>query len=120
MNDHRGISTKLQRYLLLSCFSLERPTNVAAASEGKHFQAIVGDELFRILVGKWQNIEAACGPPALLNYFRQKERAKRCLRRRLEQDGASGGDGRRYLVRHEIQWKVERSDRQNRAKSKAF
>ena len=58
------------------------------------------------------DVELSGGEPALVEQDpRERDGGERRLAGRLQHDGASGRDGRRELVRNEVEREVERADR---------
>src|SRR6516225_7014164 len=63
--------------------------------------------------------EGALGPSGIMDDFGQHQRCNWSLRSRLKDQRTTGGDGRRDLMRHKVERKVEGCDGKDRAKRKA-
>ena len=110
MHDDGGVAPEFENDFLFSGAALDVPSDGDAAGEADELDAIVGDQEAGIFVGEREHIEAAVGPSGLLHAFGEKKRAERRLRRGLQDDGASGGNGGSDFVGDQIDGEIERRD----------
>src|SRR5579872_1881266 len=118
--DGSGVATEFQDDFLFSGSAFDVPADGDTAGETDEFDAVVSDEEAGVVVGEWEDIEAAIGPTGLLDAFRQKQRTEGSLGGGLEDHGAAGSDGGGYFVRNQIQGEIEGGDTGNGSKWKAL
>src|SRR6185369_12811106 len=100
VNDQGRISTQLQDDLLLTRVALDCPTDRSATREADHLQTVIR-------------------PSSLLHCFGQKDGTERRLWCGLQHQRTPGGNRGGYLVSHQVQRKIERSNARDRPQRKA-
>ena len=111
-DDHRRRVAELELHALPRRALLQLPADVAGAGERDQLHALVLDEhVADLRRGPDDHVEPAGREPGLLLELGEQQRRERRLRRRLQHDGAAGGERGRELVRDEVAREVERRDR---------
>ena len=119
MHDHAGIASQFQDDFLLPAIFLDLPAHSRAAGETDQLDALIGDQQSGVFVRKRKHVQSAVRPARLLHRFRQQQRGQRSLGRGFQDQGTTGGNGGRNLVRHQIQGEIKGSDSGNRPQREA-
>ena len=119
VHDDRRVAAEFQDHLLAAGAGLHRPADFGRAGEGQQAIAVVPDEEVAGFAAHRQHAERARRQPCLVHQVSQRQRRQGRAARRLEHDGVPCRQGRRELVRDQVQREVERGDRGNRTERHA-
>ncbi len=95
------------------------PAHLRAPREGHDLKRAFADQRLGRVVVAIDNGESLLGPARLLEYPGQLSRRLRRLGSGLQYEGRSDRDGGRHFMGHQVEWKVEGTDKQARALWKA-
>ena len=111
LDDGGGVVAQLERDHLHARVPGDLAPHRRAAGEAHHVGALVHDQLVADRrAGADHDLQDAVGEAGLGEQLRQPQRGQWSAGGRLEHDGVAAGQGRRHLVRHEIEREVERRD----------
>ena len=110
VDDHRGVPAELEYDRLLARASLQVPTDAWRAGEGEQLQAVVLGESRGPVARAGQDRERAFGQVGLGEHLTDHEGPDRRQTRRFQDERTADGEGRRDLVRRQVQGKVEGRD----------
>ncbi len=119
VDDDGSVAAQLQDDVLLARAGLHPPADGRAAGERQQLEAVVGDHPVAELAAHGQDAHRARRQASLGHDLGHRQHRERVLGRRLEDDRAAGGDGRRELVRGQVEREVEGADGGHRSDREA-
>jgi hypothetical protein len=79
MYDHTGVAAQFKRHAFLPGLLLQVPAHRRAAGGARHFQTLVGNQVFSVAAGKREDVQGATRPSRLLDQLCEKQRGERTL-----------------------------------------
>jgi hypothetical protein len=119
VHDHSSVAAELEGYGLLRVCRLELPAHLGGPGEGDLLEPFVPSELSGPTPSDGKHGAHSGRQIRLGEELPQEQRSERRLGGGLDDDRRADREGRRHLVRHQVDREVERRDRQHGSEGEA-